>query len=488
MSEPYRRLPFKKETKYPTIETSKRNIKKRLLRLQEELDRVQDKLSYQHSKGSRVNIAGLIKKRNALQKKIANIEFPLLSKEEKKKRFTELEEAMKRLEILKEKKSRGANYEINRQYIDTSNEIREKRRNIPTEEWRAHITQKEKSERKNQERRLQETAKEAITSGIAQLKKTLEEIKRVQRKLPSVIVYPETTTRPISYAIEPLLKKIYVKHQQELPHRMFVKTFSGYQTDREWKLEKERKDRMTRIQNELRENRITIEEAKRAVKKHRPRTKEYDSESERLNQLKRKRKDLHDRLITERERINMFERGADHEAMNQRIRKIVSTAIDSPILVIDDLIGQGRTFRALEDAFKDAGFINNVYYFTFLSSPNPLEGLSIKKEQFSAGTVIKDTTGMVTSFPQEGEAEKTHPDFAYDRLVEDDTRRWQDLFFYGFPFRIKKEETTGVLKDQMDPSPYVVRSDKMDPSLMRRVRQQYRSWGEEAIKKIERSK
>lgn len=483
MSEPYRRVPFTPEIRRPTDENSERNRKQRLLRLQGELDRVQDKLTYHWLKESRANVTGLVEKRDALQKEIANTEFPLLSEAERNNRFTELEEAIEQLEILEEKKRAGSDYETNRQYIKARKKVQEKKWRIPAEIWQAYVTQKEETEQKKNEKRLQETAKEAIASGIAQLKRTLEEIGRVQGRLPGAIVYPETTTRPFSYAVDPLLKNIYAKHQQEMPQRMFVKTFSAHQIDKQWKLDKEKNERMARIQDALRENQETIEVLKRDVKKYRPRIKEYDSASGRLHQLKDKRRELQDQVVKERERIAMFERGADREAMNQRIREIVSITNDDPVLVIDDLIGQGRTFRALEDAFKDAGH-NDVYYFTFLSSPNPLEGLPIENERFSSGTVVLGTAGLVTEFPEEGEVEQeVRPDFAHDRIVEADTA-WSSLFTYGFPFRSKKEEVTGVLKDQMDPSPYVVRSEKRNPSLMRSMRQKYRTWGEEALEKL----
>ncbi|MBD3360566.1 hypothetical protein GF366_02065 [Candidatus Peregrinibacteria bacterium] len=481
MSELYRRLPFTRETKRPTNKTSERRMKQRLLRLQEELDRVQDKLSYQQNELTS-DVAGLLEKRNTLQKEIAKIEFSLLSEEEKNKRLTELDQAIEHLDVLEEKKRQRSNYETNRQFIVARKEVQEKKRRIPAEAWHMYVTQKEKLELKNNERHLEEAAKEAIASGIAQLKRTLEGIRHVKGRLPGLIVFPETTTRPLSYAVEPLLKKVYGEHQQEMPRRVFVKTFSAHQTDKEWKMEQERNKSRTRIRNAIREKQEIIEKVKRDVKKYRPRTKEYQSASERLNRLKREKKELQDRMVKEAERIHKIEHGADLVAMNQRIKKIVSNIPDESIVVIDDLIGQGRTFRALENAFKNTG-CNDVHYFTFFSSPNPLEGLPIEKERFSSGTIVKGTAGLVTEFSEEKEGQEVHPDFAYDRIVEADTA-WNSLFFYGFPFRSKKEEATGVLKDQMDSSPYVVRSEKKNPALMRSVRQQYRTWGEEALENI----
>ncbi len=486
MPELFRRIPQTQETKRPKNENSDRNIKQRLFSLREELNRIEDDISYQQLNKLQANLGSLLKKRDALQKEIAEIEFSLMSEAKKNEYFTELEEALEKFDDLQKKKSTDKDYyQAKKEIIALQKEIKEKTQQIPAGAWKDFVARKEKSEENNNERRLQEKAKEAITAGILQLNRTLEEINRTKGSLPGTIIYPETTTRPLSYAVEPLLKEIYSKHQQELPQRVFVKTFSEHQMDKNRKLDQERDEKLKQLKNEQRKNQEIIEKTKRELKKYRPRSKEYVTASEQLHQLQEKKKNLRGSIVKTKENIRIFEQGADLQAMNQRVNEITSNASDNPILVIDDLVGRGRTFRALNDALKDAGHDDDTYFFSFLATPYSLQDLPIPNDQFSTGTIIQDTTDLEDLLQEDGEERQEFiPNFAHDRIVEAD-RTWSSLLSSGFPFRLKKEEATGVLKDQMDPNPYVVRSDKGNPFLMHRLRQEYRAWGEEALKNSE---
>lgn len=96
-----------------------------------------------------------------------------------------------------------------------------------------HKEKREAEDRQKKEKEIEfnkkynETAKEAIFHGLSELSRTLERIWKDRGNLPKTLIFCDTATRPLRYAILPLLKKIYGTHQQPLPLEIFIKTFSS---------------------------------------------------------------------------------------------------------------------------------------------------------------------------------------------------------------------------------------------------------------------
>lgn len=67
-----------------------------------------------------------------------------------------------------------------------------------------------------------EYQREALRRGLQRLAVFVDKILAERGGLPTVLAFPETSGRPLSAAVEPLLRKAYKENGQELPVRSFV--------------------------------------------------------------------------------------------------------------------------------------------------------------------------------------------------------------------------------------------------------------------------
>lgn len=230
------------------------------------------------------------------------------------------------------------------------------------------------------------TAKEAIKLGLVQLAKTFKQIFEKRGSLPSSLVLPETTTRPLYYSIKPLAEKVYEACGQKPPLIFFIKTFTLISGDNSTKI------------------------------------------------------------------------------LEQRLGEIKDKTGGGSLLFIDDVVSSGaRTFSSLARVVNKLGFVSDAYFFSFLANEDArlrLDGL-IPWKNFSYGV-----------------------GFYEQRDNENLTFDWLTLLRKGFPYREKKEQITGVKKDQTSANPYVEISPLADPAAKKAERKKYAAWGKEAVEKI----
>lgn len=67
-----------------------------------------------------------------------------------------------------------------------------------------------------------EEDRKIIQIGLRELAKYLSSSKR---NLPKVIVFPETSARPLAFAVRPILKKVYSEKEEKLPQLVFMKAY-----------------------------------------------------------------------------------------------------------------------------------------------------------------------------------------------------------------------------------------------------------------------
>jgi len=261
--------------------------------------------------------------------------------------------------------------------------------------------QKEQAVIKENKRIAYETAaKETIFHGLRQLDKTLENILAKEGRMPAAIVYADTSTRPLRYAVKSLLEKFCLANGVQPPPEFFVKT-SSY-------------------------------------------LRKKDS--------------------------------AQQSVVNERLAEIKKIVDSGPFLFIDEFTAGGVTFAQLARAADRLKELSSSYFFSFASSaalPIHLRGL-VDTDHFSAGVCL----------PAKGINNKNIDRVLEDGYFQDTTKDFDELFFDGFPFRAKKEETTGVKKDEESSDLYVKISAKADPVAKRTEREKYAAWGREAVQKI----
>jgi len=309
------------------------------------------------------------------------------------------------------------------------------------------------------------------------LAKSLLEIKEKTGSLPTVVLYPETTSRPLRYAIKPLLDKIYSEASQKLPGEFFVKTYSGLikEDDHIRKVEE-----MKKKINLLNEERIeSINESEKLLRLLKSSSKkEKETLSTQIDSLWQKIQKINQDIFDQKEHVGSFEDLQFKQVTEDRIKNILKTTSSGPILIVDDVVGYGRTFSGLEENLTALNRQKDANYFAFISlGDSVVRNLSvIDMDRISIGV------GSYHSNNEEDYKDRTG--FVLPETDEETGLEWGELQMRGFPFRKDKEETTGVKKDQESLNPFVERSDNADFKKMKAVRTKYLNWGKEAVEKL----
>jgi hypothetical protein len=346
-----------------------------------------------------------------------------------------------------------------------------------------------KEERESQERikeqtnsffeRYDITAKEAVFFGIKQLSKTLERIFSSTGGLPSVLFFPDTGSRPLRYAVNPLIKYVYLLHGQPMPREVFLKTFSRFQEaeDREIEIQK-LQDEVRNLKKEIKEMIQKRKSVIYAIRGQRHNSEKYINLSLEAQKLQNKIDSL-EVLLSEKEKLIFdFLQEKDKKIFTNRLSDSINKGHEV-VLVIDDVSSGGRTFAAIDESLTTLGLPNQAYYFSFLSTrPNNLNSKILSKN-ISAGVCFSGDESNVSILAEKilGNEESNSPD-----------REWGELMLAGFPYRHfsgdGKEKTIGVKKNQFSLNPYSEVSPNRNPEAVRQVREKYRVWGEEAVKQI----
>lgn len=328
------------------------------------------------------------------------------------------------------------------------------------------------------------TAKEAIHRGIHRLNATLEEILAHDKQLPTAIIYPETTSRPLRYAVKPLFEQKYAEHQEPQPKEFFFKTFSDHAKPdgRETLLldqTKKVQDLQQKLRSIVQERQALLLELKKRLKD----PQEQELMSKQAHELWQKTSTIKEKIQLETHTLNLLNEPARFtEASQARMAEILAQCGDGPILIVDDVLAHGRTITQIYQLLQNLNGEDRLYFFSFIGSTEAIRddltrfidpsrisvGLAFETENIPQE--ILDQTGYILS--RDGNNEGM-PEAG-------------DLFVGGFPFRMKhKQAATGVEKNQLSTNGLVTLSTKRDPAIMRAERQKYRAWGEIALQDLD---
>lgn len=345
-------------------------------------------------------------------------------------------------------------------------------------------------EARRYEEMVEPFARECVRIGIARLAEVLRERFRADGALPEVIIYPETSTRILRYAVKPLLDRFYAAANQELPREAFLKTYRELAKPlvaaEIVRKQKREEDGANQAAVRLRGERLEL------LRRHKRSTnaderEKLSQEAQALLEEARAAEARADRA----KRIHQGVSGKTGErVMDHRLEAIVGGKHDRSVLVIDDVASSGqRTFHLVEGSAKRLG-IRSPEYFAFIGMPY---GSSLETHIDPS----RVSFGVAVGSPADADARGSRVG-QYKAFGTRGDAGWIDLHTYGFPFRFgtsqvrdpvsgsrmsipRKETVSGVRKDQTSWNPLVERSAHADPVLMRAARAQYRAWGEEAL-------
>ncbi|NQV12492.1 hypothetical protein HQ524_03945 [Candidatus Uhrbacteria bacterium] len=433
------------------------------------------------SSGSRsklTRLESMVKRSSAMKEEALELRFSLLTEEEREgMQKAVIDKKREWLELLQ-----GPDYEDMTQRRVIDNELSDLLRNIPKNLHKELEPPPEKHDGKEYAEfleRFEETAHEAITHGISRIADSLSEIQEETGMLPEKILFADTSSRPLRYAVKPLLDKVYKQAGQDMPGEYFVKTNSKLTSDYDHrfvvgKLNLQIKRLSLRRGETSKKRNDALRELKRGgslVDKDQVSISAQEFLNE-INVLEGEISGLQDRVRS----LNSYEYT---DVFKERLDEIILDS-SGPVFVIDDLVGTGRTIGVLDKAFSEMGVKDRVNYFAFIANIDDLVDhlpqIDPNKLSFGVGVSYNDEAeekygGRCGFIP-----ERTGDDFSVHEEMD-----WSELQFQGFPFRSDKEAVTGVVKDQASVGKYVERSPERDFKKMDEERRKYKAWGMEAV-------
>ncbi|MEI7741028.1 MAG: hypothetical protein WCJ29_00830 [bacterium] len=328
-------------------------------------------------------------------------------------------------------------------------------------------------ESSNLEKEYFEKSRETLRYGIMELSRTLDEILNRDHELPTAIIFPETTSRPLRYAIEPIIEHVYRKAGQAKPKEYFFKTFSAHHEDDDFrelakttsaefsKYEAER-NKLEAIRKQELKRVSSLNLDKNASKRH----------SDNLQDLQESINVLTTKIGKMRNEWSELEKiGATGKIHNERMKEILQRTKTGSLLIVDDVFIRGRTFNTIRSSLIDNAAEKRANYFAFLGTAHTFDESYLSPDQLSIGVLLGEP--------------KHHMDRVGKKIPwKDYSEAWLMMQNLGFPFRYNKEASTGVIKNQASTSRYVEISKEADPKKMREVREQYRKLGETAAAKL----
>ncbi|RMD52319.1 hypothetical protein D6827_00240 [Candidatus Parcubacteria bacterium] len=349
-------------------------------------------------------------------------------------------------------------------------------------EYRARLAEMAKTEKKKEkdaEIIREKTAKEAIEFGVIQLSRFLDHIKEKDGNLPSVIIYPDTSIRPLRYAIAPLLKEKYKSCGQKMPSEYFFKVFSGARYNGVYKFyidEYERKIQRLRLKIKLLRERVNQQQYL------------YDNtdDEKSKNKIRQLIQELEKNIISLQQEINiaMYKRSnvpSSEEALkieNNRLRQMLTSESDS-VLVVDDVWASGHTMWTMQKIFERNG-IKRANYFVFVDGGSLHSNFNgdIQCGVYLSGWAdidrIGDKCGKIINDS--------------DLISDPDVDRWYKIIQNGFPYRsmfdVDKQARIGVFKDISNKRAYAEISSARDGLEIKKIRKKYEQWGVEALNNL----
>jgi len=312
----------------------------------------------------------------------------------------------------------------------------------------------------------------------------LLEIKERDGALPKVFVYLDSGSRPLRYAVKPLLDALYAENLQTPPREVFLKVFS------QLSLEKDHDETIQRWHADvhlLRQERQQLLEDRQAllrafgITRDRAQKEQF---SQQAHLLFEKAHQLKAAIETKEQHLSKLQSDVQ-EIVQARVKEIAGQAGGGSFMIVDDLLGQGRSIKSVESAFAHFGLTEHVHYFLFVASSENFQQTfpTIDPQRVAIGVEVGELDSEASNF---SDRVGYIPPGNERQFI--DGFEWTELASLGFPFRLDKEAATGVLKDQSDPSRYVRRSSMADPAKMKNMRDTYRAWGGEAVRLMNQEK
>lgn len=358
--------------------------------------------------------------------------------------------------------------------------LKQMQKQIPSDVWDVFVETQKYTAEHLQEWTSEQTVKEVVRMGIEQLQKTFEQIKQKTGKLPRVVIYPDTSGRPLHYAIVPLLHKLYRSHGEQAPVEEFFKSYTSLILDENRKSVLEKWEKK---QDKLQEKLERVQQLFKQVT-HELNLAEFEPEDDQaqkdLLQIEQILHQTENDLAQYTKNVEKQKKGGANEIMKKRMEEVLKHAGDAPLLVIDDVVAaSGRTLQLFYRLAQDTAITDRTYFFAFIGDPATFKKVvpTIPIDQFSLGVGLSQTEEIPTDWQ-----DRTTLLFSKTEKTDDKVREEIKDFF--FPYRSRKIQITGVIKDTFSLDPYVERSVIGDQKLMREVRQKYYGWGKQIVEEL----
>lgn len=315
--------------------------------------------------------------------------------------------------------------------------------------------------------------RDVIILGIKKLNEFLKNIEQKEGSLPSIIIFLETSGRPLAYAVKPLIKKVYEDKNVHLPNIRFCKIFTPTGKDR--KLE-EVSDLMVNLPQKLKKikaKRSAAIQQYRMLRGGKRRNDVGENLSMNIQKMTQEIRNIEDFLSEQEEQKKFLTAEKYNEIIQKRVAEILSEQPKGAILVIDDVAATGATLMRVSEAVHAADSERQVFFFTFLRQSGNIRELPANYE-----------SGVSGYPPEIWENSEDIDNMTREQFIN--YIAWSDLFFEGFRYRAtkNKKERLGVKKDILSKSLYSERVQESDRDAMRALRKEFSDIGTEALLKI----
>lgn len=315
------------------------------------------------------------------------------------------------------------------------------------------------------EKRSDRAEERVFFEGIKQLSVFLDTIKDKSGNLPGALIFPETSARPLYWLIEPVIRQTYKKEGKQMPDCFFMKTIRADLKDPEYdeKLNKDNVSDVLEEKHELYKKKDNLLRLLKNTKNRKQRERMRKSVERQIADTKKEIEYLEEKIAElkiERKQIESFDPAA---VQRTRMEQILSYAKPGDVLVVDDLVSNGTTLKAIHSALETTEPDRKMWGFAFVNTCGE-DKLDFLDNRFQAG---------VDNFPDDVLATREGSGYS-------DFDAWDDLFYWGFRYRVTTD--VGVYKSTYDKNPLTEKTD--DSRQQRELKEEFHKMGKKALQKI----
>lgn len=361
---------------------------------------------------------------------------------------------------------------------------------MPFEGLLPETDEQREKEKETLDQLLSADDREVLENGLEKLGLIFTRMK-FQKKLPTIILFPETSARPLVYAVKPVLDEIYTRAGQKHPEYQFISTpkssreeqivedFIDRYGEADWE-KPYRRHETIRINQLIAYSEELIESALQQVPKYK---------GKKSKKARTELKELEEKITSNREWIQKFISEIDaipHSVIafkTERARLKERLALlpgESRPFIIDDYMHNATTLRMLAHGLEKSPLLQQV------SAPENTQA------QWGYFAFYVDNTERIRAENKEPHPMYTEEDqYLYLQINLPKGLHYQKNFFVGtegfrdyrgFKWRVpvrseteggevsRSDESTGVTKTSGSPSLFVERSPEADKRKMRILR------------------